>query len=524
MGRHRRVAGWIASWALIAISCESPERLRTHTYRFDPPVDPAASEEYQKAYAAEYGAWFFRRLLYGSDETLAGPPRRRFIRPSPARGAVSVRDTMLSHQRLEVYLQSIAGAEVDLSRLDPGVVYVFRANLFEAPARDYREAHIRAGYVQRLASDLGPLLQLPEKSDAVAEWSRHCVIYDRWQGALDFYCAPPRWPEARSFIEKLAPPEAFFSYDTLFDPSNVALYHRRAIDQLIEGNSAASRWKGTIPSLEEAASLSGAKLQQALQPYEDIVATLLLARDCPTCDLKPLLPDSPDSPQPCPREEMLFLARLLSAQSLALERSGRPQEALESALTLLKMGHDWNQGPLAYRRLGAEMVALGGRSVKRLLSQPRSRGFYQQTADEVLKFSPGNAPGDPEAFKEAVEPYHFEARFEALPIQEDFHRRVEEAFVQSQVASVQSQILRLHALALLHQLDRGVYPETLEALASEDTASLPADPFGEGPLSYVATGREPQIYSYGPDRRDNYGSLLYDPTNGVLSSGDIYFP
>ncbi len=31
------------------------------------------------------------------------------------------------------------------------------------------------------------------------------------------------------------------------------------------------------------------------------------------------------------------------------------------------------------------------------------------------------------------------------------------------------------------------------------------------------------IYSVGPDKKDNEGSILYDPTNGILSSGDIAY-
>lgn len=524
MHRSKGIVGGLLILALIGVGCEGPERLKTHTYRFSPTVDTEASEEYQKVYAAEYGTWFFRRLLYGADEVLAVPGRRKFIRPSSARGAVSVRDTALQQQRLEVYLQSIAGAEIDLSRLEPGVVYVFRAQLFEGQPRNLRDAHIRARYVRQVATDLGDLLQLPEKSATVAEWSRHCLVHDRWQGWLDLFCTPQKWPEVRTFMESLRPPEPFFSYDSLFDPNNAALYYYRAADYLHQAAGSPARFDTGVFTWWKAPEVSALQLEEALKPYDDALATVLLARPCPECDPKPILPDTPDSPQPCPRDEMLGLARLLAAQSLYLDLLDRQQEALESALTIVKMSCDWNQGPICHRQLGADIMEVGCRSVARFFSQSRSRALCQQASDEILRFCRSSETTDFDTFAESVKPYHFEANFESLVIQDSLNERIQDAFVRTQVASVQAEVLLLRALVLAFRRDRGEVPEQLDALVPTLVDKLPKDPFTEGPLSYRVTGRVPQIYSWGPDRRDNYGSLPYDPTNGVLSAGDIYFP
>ena len=52
--------------------------------------------------------------------------------------------------------------------------------------------------------------------------------------------------------------------------------------------------------------------------------------------------------------------------------------------------------------------------------------------------------------------------------------------------------------------------------------SIPeADPWGN------PYGRNPQAsiyYSYGPDEKDDSGIILYDPTNGTKSLGDVYLP
>jgi len=45
------------------------------------------------------------------------------------------------------------------------------------------------------------------------------------------------------------------------------------------------------------------------------------------------------------------------------------------------------------------------------------------------------------------------------------------------------------------------------------------DPFGKGKLKI--SEKYNKFYSIGPDRVDNFLEVIYDPTNGVFSSGDI---
>ena len=52
--------------------------------------------------------------------------------------------------------------------------------------------------------------------------------------------------------------------------------------------------------------------------------------------------------------------------------------------------------------------------------------------------------------------------------------------------------------------------------------SIPeADPWGN---PYQRNAQNRYYYSFGPDEKDDGGNILYDPTNGVRSTGDIYFP
>ncbi|MEN6626673.1 MAG: hypothetical protein ABFD69_10650 [Candidatus Sumerlaeia bacterium] len=47
------------------------------------------------------------------------------------------------------------------------------------------------------------------------------------------------------------------------------------------------------------------------------------------------------------------------------------------------------------------------------------------------------------------------------------------------------------------------------------------DPFTEKPIGSAEEGKAVAIYSIGPDARDDHARIVYDPTNGTCSAGDI---
>ena len=79
-----------------------------------------------------------------------------------------------------------------------------------------------------------------------------------------------------------------------------------------------------------------------------------------------------------------------------------------------------------------------------------------------------------------------------------------------------------------YYVDHNTYPATLEDLLSPVSymVVIPTDPLdtsGRGKIRYRIEegGRSCVIYSVGPDGKDDGGAVLYDPTNGTSSSGDI---
>lgn len=79
---------------------------------------------------------------------------------------------------------------------------------------------------------------------------------------------------------------------------------------------------------------------------------------------------------------------------------------------------------------------------------------------------------------------------------------------------------RIAAALELYRLRNGQYPEGLDAL-EDILGELPADPYGEEPFAYEKTEEGYALWSIGPDENDDGAGVVYDPTNGTISAGDV---
>ena len=76
-----------------------------------------------------------------------------------------------------------------------------------------------------------------------------------------------------------------------------------------------------------------------------------------------------------------------------------------------------------------------------------------------------------------------------------------------------------------HRRAEGGYPETLDALMPKYLDAIPADPFANGPLLYKRVEGDYQLYSVGPNQKDDGGGVI--PEGRVVPSGDdvvIHWP
>jgi hypothetical protein len=93
-----------------------------------------------------------------------------------------------------------------------------------------------------------------------------------------------------------------------------------------------------------------------------------------------------------------------------------------------------------------------------------------------------------------------------------------EASVRSDAARAQFELLRIATAMKLYRLETGGDVKSLQDLVPKYLPAAPVDVFAEGgkPCSVA-----PEPHSIGPDKKDQEAALVYDPTNGTLSAGDI---
>lgn len=84
--------------------------------------------------------------------------------------------------------------------------------------------------------------------------------------------------------------------------------------------------------------------------------------------------------------------------------------------------------------------------------------------------------------------------------------------------------LLLTALALrAYQQEQGAYPQNLQELAPKYLSSLPADPFGQGTFVYQRKIGKYLLYSLGPDKRDDGGRPIDDPSRATGSNSNARY-
>ncbi|MHB0936522.1 MAG: hypothetical protein ACYDCO_18630 [Armatimonadota bacterium] len=89
---------------------------------------------------------------------------------------------------------------------------------------------------------------------------------------------------------------------------------------------------------------------------------------------------------------------------------------------------------------------------------------------------------------------------------------------QRATANLLTAALGLHA----YSLERGQYPDQVQALVPSYFASVPADPFAiNAPLRYRRTGETYLLYSVGPDGRDDGGAAIAGGAIGSTDTGDL---
>ena len=97
----------------------------------------------------------------------------------------------------------------------------------------------------------------------------------------------------------------------------------------------------------------------------------------------------------------------------------------------------------------------------------------------------------------------------------------EEGKTRAKISRQYFELLRAETARRIFQLEKGVAPVRLGDVAPQYIPEVPSDVFSAQPKTTLREAPE-HYYSIGPDRKDDAGAILYDPTNGTVSGGDIF--
>ena len=90
------------------------------------------------------------------------------------------------------------------------------------------------------------------------------------------------------------------------------------------------------------------------------------------------------------------------------------------------------------------------------------------------------------------------------------------AFTSDYVARTHATAVRTIIELIRFVKDEDKYPD--------DLSLFPSDPFTDSPFLFIKDNTGLQFYSPGPDLIDDKAKIEYDPTNGIISRGDVVFP
>lgn len=215
-------------------------------------------------------------------------------------------------------------------------------------------------------------------------------------------------------------------------------------------------------------------------------------------------------------------ARLAWTETSLRLLQGRPDEARALALSLYRLGqlveeHDsfliTRLIGIANRYMGTralEMVALNGcRTTSEVLALGRALealAARERETDQVAFLDGGFIP---------------------LPLSFSVSADLSGARIRHQGASARFRLVRTALAVRGRLLADGRWPDPAEddALAPFLPGGIPRDPFSptSAPLSLIhdPVSDTMTVFSVGPDGRDDGGAVEYDPTNGVVSPGDL---
>ncbi len=278
---------------------------------------------------------------------------------------------------------------------------------------------------------------------------------------------------------------------------------------------------------------------------------------------------------------MQVLTKLMISQGKKFEAEGKPQKAILNYIDIAKFGQSIGNGFLIGKLIDIAIESMAYKAVqKALLNSQLDSAYLEGLVEELEKLEKSSPPiaiafwhehlgfvhsiehldtlGKPntlgkvllrstvfpfmknkmiknntkfwtEAIDYAKKPYpeaitfDIDSRLEKMdPCTKMSIPNFSKALIRDTYKKARSRGAHIMAALELFKRRNNAYPGTIDDLGTI-LDPIPLDPFTEKNFRYEKVGDAYRLFSAGPDMRDDFGTLIYDPTNGVQSAGDIIF-
>lgn len=220
------------------------------------------------------------------------------------------------------------------------------------------------------------------------------------------------------------------------------------------------------------------------------------------------------------------LCRAHTVRAKAAAAAGRPDEACQSLLDAVRMGNPMCQGGLVVDQLVADAIESVGVSELLPLLEKVDDDTLSELGRELERLLEGREPVDKVVAREqrhAMSWAGWTGRFDlwlhdrhlgglfgfSAPVEMQTIRARRDARLKLLIVEV-----ALHRYKLAH----GALPDSLDELVPDYLASVPTDPFSDGPLRYHRTDTGYVVYSVGPNGDDDGGAA---PQGDDYEQGDF---
>lgn len=456
-----------------------------------------------------------RHLLWGQTNAADAPPDGRDIMILSGGGEIELRETEGNIERAQVFLRSKYHPEqLDLSALRDDLVYtvIITVATGTADLLDHlnREA-MKSAVARYLSDDLGLRIEQslrpffdphiaspPDSAGRIAVTARGALL-KRIPALL---ASMPATPLPQSLADA-------------YEPDNAAWYYVQ-LSRMDAGAIGACTL--TVESALDPARVEAASA--CVRAATGMLALLDQAAEQKRADfgIRPISTDLAEDEQgvaiPVPP---LRLVELAAMRALVSARTGAHAEAVDQLSSLYKMARDYRLVPgnvdaflfsidleLAAARFWNLFLSLDLPDETRIEAARRIQTHFS-LRPRVDVFELAQLDNQGSASRTQDEP----ASFQELMLM-DRHADCANHLLQAGVILDQSRRIT------------GVYPATLaDATAIPEGLALPMDAFTGSAFGYITDGTDCRLWSSGPDGIDQGGGLIYDPTNGVLSEGDV---